>query len=85
VRTVTVDPRDAIDFVAADWADTVVVVERGVLEIECCSGTRAAFPPGSVVVFDGLTLRHLRNAGSTPLVLTALSRRRTGQGLADDR
>jgi hypothetical protein len=75
-RIVILQPRDAIDFVASDWDATLVVVERGELEVECCSGTRAHFGDGAVLSFCGLTLRRLRNAGDGPLVLSALSRNR---------
>jgi hypothetical protein len=73
-RTLTLLPSDAIDFVPADWADAVVVVERGALEVECSTGRCASFAEGAVLVFDGLALRRLRNAGGDPLVITALSR-----------
>jgi hypothetical protein len=74
LRTLTLRPHDAIDYQRADWADTLVVVERGELEIECHGGTRARFQEGATVVFTGLALRRLRNSGSGPLVLSALSR-----------
>jgi hypothetical protein len=77
LRTLTLQPRDAIDHQRADWVDTLVVVERGELEIECRSGARAWFPEGAVLVFAGLALRRLRNSSSGPLVLSALSRIRT--------
>ena len=76
LRTVTLQPSDAIDFVPSDWTDSVVVVERGALEIECSTGRRATFAEGAVLVFDGLRLCRLRNAGGVPLVLSALSRPR---------
>jgi hypothetical protein len=74
VCTVTLLPRDAIDYRSDDWAHALVVVERGELEVECCSGTRARFGEGAVLVFAGLPLCRLRNEGSEPLVLSALSR-----------
>jgi hypothetical protein len=77
LRTVILQPLDAIDCQQTDWADTLVVVEQGDLEIECRSGARACFPEGAIVVFAGLALRRLRNSSSRPLVLTALSRIRS--------
>lgn len=77
LRTLTLQPSDAVDYLPADWVDTVVIVERGSLEIECRSGRRATFPTGAVLVFDGLPLRRLRNRGATLLVVSALSRRRS--------
>jgi hypothetical protein len=74
VRTLILQPGDAIAYRPGDWADTLVVVERGELEIECHSGTGARFAAGAVLVFAGLPLRCLRNAGGEPLVLGALSR-----------
>ena len=74
LRTLTLQPRDAIDYRGADWADALVVVERGELEIECHSGARARFPEGAILIFAGLALRRLLCAGSRPLVLSALSR-----------
>jgi hypothetical protein len=74
LRTLTLQAWDAMDYVRADWVDTVVVVERGELEVECRSGARALFHEGASLVFSGLGLRRLRNAGNAPLVLSALSR-----------
>jgi hypothetical protein len=76
LRTLTLQPRDAIDYVCADWVGTVVIVEQGELEIECHSGVRAWFSEGAILVMSGLGLSRLRNAGGTPLVLSALSRDR---------
>lgn len=75
LRTLTLRPDDAIGYRRADWVDTLVVVERGELEIECLSGARARFREGSILVFDGLALRRLRNPGSESLVLSAMNRR----------
>jgi hypothetical protein len=77
LRSLILQPRDTIDYQPPDWVDTLVVVERGELEIECRSGARARFREGAIVVFAGLTLRRLRNSSSRPLVLSALSRRRS--------
>lgn len=76
LRTLTLQPRDGLDYVPDDWADTMVVVERGELELECHSGTLVWFTQGAILVFAGLGLRRIRNAGGTPLVLSALSRDR---------
>lgn len=73
-RTLTLRPRSAIDYRPADWADALVVVERGELEVECRTGVRARFGEGAILAFAGLALRRLRNPSSRPLVLSALSR-----------
>jgi hypothetical protein len=74
--TVTVAPGDVLAFVALDWADTLVVVERGALEIECLSGRRATFAGGAVLAPIALPVRSLRNPGCEPLVLRAVRRNR---------
>ena len=76
LRTVILQPGDALDYQPADWVDTLVVVERGELDIECRGGERALFLAGAVLVFAGLTPRCLRNPGGVPLVLSVLSRSR---------
>jgi hypothetical protein len=62
-------------YVRSDWADAVVVLEEGELELECRGGTRARFRSGAVLVFDALPLRTLRNAGRVPVLLIGVSRR----------
>jgi hypothetical protein len=79
LRTLTLQPRDALDYRPGDWVDTLVVVERGELELECQSGVRAWFGQGAVLVLAELGLRRLRNSSSTPLVLSALSRIRSAE------
>jgi quercetin dioxygenase-like cupin family protein len=77
LRTLTVPPGGVTDYQPAEWNDALVVVERGELEVECRSGARAHFSAGAIVVFAALPLRRLHNAGSGPLVLSALSRVRS--------
>jgi hypothetical protein len=59
----------------SDWADAVVVLEEGELELECRSGACARFRSGAVLVFDALPLRTLRNTGCVPVLLIGVSRR----------
>jgi hypothetical protein len=72
--TVLLQPGDALDYAAADWADALVVVEHGELELECCSGRRARFPTGAILTLVGLPVLRLHNRGSEPLVLTGIRR-----------
>ncbi len=72
--TVRIDPGGAADYAAADWADALVIVERGELEVECRSGQRARFAAGAILTFAGLPVRRLRNPGSAPLVLSLAAR-----------
>jgi hypothetical protein len=73
--TVILQSGDGLDYVAADWADTLVVVARGELELECRSGRRARFATGAVLTMAGLPVRRLRNPGPAPLVLATVTRR----------
>ena len=75
LRTVILEPGDALGYRRADWVGALVVVERGELDVECRSGARSRFGEGAILVFAGLGVRRLRNAGGEPLVLSALSRR----------
>jgi hypothetical protein len=54
--------------------DAIVVVEQGELELECRSGTRRSFGPGSLIPIARLPVARLRSVGPGPLVLVAVSR-----------
>ena len=73
-RTVILPPGDDLDYEAADWADTLVIVERGELELECVSGCCARFAAGAVLTLVGLPVKRIRNPGQDPLVLSAITR-----------
>jgi len=79
-RTVVVSPGEALEVRRADWIDTLVVVELGELDVECHDGTRARFGAGAILALDTPEPRRLRAATDTPLVLSALSRRRVTTG-----
>lgn len=74
--TVRIAPGGAVEYTAAQWADALVVVERGVLEVECRSGQRARFAAGAVLTLAGLPVSRLRNPLPEPVVLRLVSRRR---------
>jgi hypothetical protein len=46
VRTLILQPGEAIGYRPVDWVDALLVVERGELEIQCQSGTGARFGDG---------------------------------------
>jgi hypothetical protein len=54
----------------------IVIVERGVLELLCRSGTCRRFRRGSMIPFGRLPVVDLRNVGRRPLVLVVVSRAR---------
>lgn len=73
--SVMLQPGEALDYVAGDWADTLVVVTRGELELECRSGRCARFAAGAVLAPAAIPVRRLLNPGPEPLVLSAVARR----------
>lgn len=61
-------------FEAGEWLGSLVVVERGGLELEWRDGARLAFSPGDVLCLQGLGLVALRATTSSPTVLLVLRR-----------
>jgi len=72
--TVRIEPGGALDYTAAYWADALVIVERGALEVECRSGQCVAFAAGAVLTFAGLPVRRLRNSNPEPVELSVVAR-----------
>jgi hypothetical protein len=79
LRLVSIPVHAELDYQPSDWAGAVVIVEVGEIELECASGARASFGPSSILFFDGLGLRTIRNVGTETVLLSAASRRVTGQ------
>ena len=75
LRTVEVEPGGARMYHEAEWRDSIVVVARGAIELECLGGSRYALERGAVLWLVGLPLRALRNGGADTAVLVAFSRR----------
>jgi hypothetical protein len=75
-RLVALAPGCVRGFDPAEWADALVVVEVGAVELEWGSGARYRFGRGAVLWLAGLRLRALHNPGSEPAVLSAVRRRR---------
>ena len=73
-RVVTIGPGGALAYEAADWADALVIVERGALELACADGGSVHLAGGDVLWLAGLPVLALRNPGQEPVVLTAVSR-----------
>jgi hypothetical protein len=71
---ITLAPGTSRLFDSADWADALVVLECGELELEALSGCRVRLHAGAIFWLAGLPLRCLRNAGPEPAVLVAISR-----------
>jgi hypothetical protein len=58
------------------WAQTLVMVQQGVLRLTCHSGREADFPAGAIVYLAGLPLTSIGAAGREPVTLLLLSPRR---------
>ncbi len=74
LRTVTLAPSEAVEYVEADWKDALVVVERGQIDLECLAGGRRRFRPGDVLWLVGLRLRALHNPSDEPALLVSVRR-----------
>lgn len=73
--TVVLRPAATLDCAPGEWADTLLVVHCGELEVECRSGRRARFAAGAVLTLAGLPVQRLRNPATESLVLQAMTRR----------
>jgi hypothetical protein len=60
----------------ADWVGALVLVEHGVLEVDCHAGGRRAFVQGDLLALGWLPATTLRNPGSLPTSILAVRRRR---------
>jgi hypothetical protein len=75
-RVVVIAHGQERSYVPGEWRDALVVVERGVLEVEALSGRRVRFGAGAVLWLTGFRVRTLRCASAEPVVMAAVSRRR---------
>ncbi len=78
-RRVVVAAGEERPYDEAEWADAIVVVEHGEVELECSQGGRRRFGCGAVLWFQGLSLRALHCCGQDAVVLLAVSRRRSDE------
>jgi quercetin dioxygenase-like cupin family protein len=75
LHVVAVAPGGTRPYEAAEWADALVVVERGEIELETVGDGTRRYARGDVLWLAGLPLRALRNRGGEAAVLVAVSRR----------
>jgi hypothetical protein len=73
-RVVEVAPGEELDVDADRWRDSLVVLERGEVELECAAGGRSRFAAGSVLCLLP-PVRFLRNNRSEPARLITIARR----------
>ena len=74
-RRLVIAAGDELASSAAEWADALVLLERGSLEVQCLAGARWTFHAGAMLCLDWLPLRILRSLGAEPVVLVAVRRR----------
>jgi hypothetical protein len=75
VRAVVIAPGGARRYAEAEWADAIVVVERGAIDLEFLGGGRTRYVRGDTLTLSELALRALHNRGAEPALLVAVSRR----------
>jgi quercetin dioxygenase-like cupin family protein len=73
-RVVELAPGEDLDIDADPWRESLVLVEGGEVELECAAGERSSFAAGAVLCLPP-PVRSLRNSGSEPARLIAISRR----------
>lgn len=59
---------------AAEWADAVVLIERGVIEVHCRAGGWLGFRAGDIMALSCLPLRAIRNPAERSAKLVAVRR-----------
>jgi predicted enzyme related to lactoylglutathione lyase len=71
---VVLAPRSARPTSGDEWANSIVLVEQGILEVECDAGGRRTFGAGDLLVLGWLPLRRLHNSGDVAVRLLAVRR-----------
>ncbi|MGI5127273.1 hypothetical protein ACQEVB_10720 [Pseudonocardia sp. CA-107938] len=79
-RELRIEPDDWHALIEADWLGTLVLLERGCVELHCRFGDVLLFREGAVLCFDGTGARALHNPGRITAVLAGYSRVRIGCG-----
>jgi glyoxylate utilization-related uncharacterized protein len=74
-RIVELAPNVVLEYDATSWADAIVFVLAGEIELECSSGDQHRFSRGAILCFAPLPVIEVRNAGTAPARLLAISRR----------
>jgi hypothetical protein len=68
-------PGCELTFDPADWRGALVVVEEGVLEVECLDASSERFRAGAVLFLDRLPVRLLRNPSAVGVLLSVVTQR----------
>jgi len=70
-------PGDRLSSTAIDWADALVLVERGRVRVECLGGGHWTYRRGDLLALAVLPLLALANPGTEDARLLAIRRRPT--------
>jgi hypothetical protein len=73
-RVVQIPAGSSRPYEQAEWGDELVIVTRGVIELEGLSGRRWRFPRGAILWLTDLPLRSIHNPGREAAEVTAVSR-----------
>jgi hypothetical protein len=73
-RVFRVAPGLEVDLDMRGVLDAVVLVEEGVVELECPAGTRRRFGCGSVILIRRPPVARARSVGAQSLLLSSVSR-----------
>ena len=74
-HTVTIRCGAGLDYAAFDWTDALVLIREGAVDIEGVSGRRYRFERDAILHLTDLPIRAVHNVGSSPAVITAITRR----------
>ena len=74
-RSVTIPPGETLDYRPEDWAESMLIVTTGSIELESPLGSVHPFASGSILWCQGLPIRLIRSTGEDPAVLVSISRR----------
>jgi hypothetical protein len=74
-RIITIDPQGVRMYDEAEWADALVIIDQGEIELEGATGSTLRLSRGASLWLAGVPLRALHNRGTERAVLIAVSRR----------
>jgi hypothetical protein len=74
VRLVRIEPGERRPYRPDEWADALILVEAGAIELDTTIRTRVRFCAGAVLRLAGLPVTAVRNRGPQPAILSAVRR-----------
>jgi hypothetical protein len=74
LRRIELAPGAVLPFRSSEWRGCLVVVENGGIELETINGPRASFAVGSVLGFEGISIRQIRSCTNEPAIISIVRR-----------